>query len=139
MNRFIKRHSGKLGGVAALVLVLSPYVALAQSTIPPAPPSPITTLYNPSGNTGILGRQGLLCRLFNFIFALLIVLAVLFGLWAGYQYLTSQGDMEKLRNARNTLIYGAAAVVVGLIAKGVPFIVTTFVAPGSPLNSAFGC
>lgn len=137
MNHFMKRHSAKLGAVAVLGLVLAPYVALAQ--IPNAPASPITTLYDPAGNKGILGRQGLLCRLFNFIFALLIVLAVILGLWAGYQYLLSQGDMEKLRTARNTLIYAAVAIIVGLIAKGIPFIVGTFVNPSGGLSNQFGC
>lgn len=119
----------KAAAWTALALSVAPYAALAQTP----PPSPINTI------TELTSKTGVICRFFNFLFALLIILAVIFGLVAAFRYLTAAGDPEKVKGASSTLLYAAIAVVVALIAKAIPFIATSFVSPGSPLNTAFGC
>jgi hypothetical protein len=46
---------------------------------------------------------------------------------AAFAYLGSAGDAEKVQSASNKLIYAAVAVGVGLIAKGVEFVVRQLV------------
>ncbi|MDP3052777.1 MAG: hypothetical protein Q8N22_02375 [bacterium] len=59
----------------------------------------------------------------NWIFTILLLLAVIFIMMAAFSYLGSAGDPEKTKSAANQLIYAAVAIGVGLIAKGVEFIV----------------
>ena len=63
----------------------------------------------------------------NWIFWLLIVLTIIFVLIAAFKYLTAGGDPEKVKSAGSTLLYAAIAVVVALIAKGLPLIVSSFI------------
>src|SRR3989344_6347251 len=100
----------------SLALSVAPYAVLAQGT----PTPPITRISELTGN------QGFICKFFNFLFGLLIILAIIFALVAAFRYLTAAGDPEKVKGASGTLLYAAIAVVVALIAKGVPFITANF-------------
>ncbi|HEX4104176.1 MAG TPA: hypothetical protein VHZ04_01710 [Candidatus Paceibacterota bacterium] len=95
-----------------------------------APPTPITSL------TGAGGVTGLFCSALDWIFWILIVLAVIMFLIGGYRYVTSGGEAEKVSKANRTLLYAAIAVVVGLVAAGVPSIVGSFVGGGDNVGSA---
>ena len=54
------------------------------------------------------------------------ILTAAFGIYAAYLYLTSSGDPEKTKTARNTLIYTAVAAALAIIAYGIPKIVDSF-------------
>ena len=98
--------------------LLVPVLALADIT-PPAGglPTPVTSL-------GGLASQ--ICAVAGWIFTFLIILAVIYVLVAAFRYLTAGGDPEKVKKANHTLIYAAVAVVVAVVAKGVPLIVGSF-------------
>ena len=128
MKRSAGHYLARSAAVAAIALVLFPYyAAIAQIIVPSAP---INKLVGNDKKALLGGSQSFICQLFNFLFGLLIIVSILFAIWAGYQYLMSQGDMEKLRNARNTLIYAAISVVVALLVKGLPAIVFSFFGSG---------
>lgn len=96
-----------MGGVVSFGM---PLFALAQATLPPAPTEP----------------QGLItaaCRLAGWMFAFLIIVAIIFVIIAAYRYLTASGDPEKITKANQMLVYAAVAIIVGVIARGLPFIV----------------
>lgn len=59
----------------------------------------------------------------NWIFSILLIVAVIYILLAAFAYLGSAGDPEKVQTAQNRLIYAAVAIGIGLIAKGIEFIV----------------
>ena len=63
-----------------------------------------------------------LTRITNFLFYLLMAVAVLFLIAAGIQFVTAQGDPEKIKKARDYVLYALIGVVVGILAKGL----TTF-------------
>src|SRR3989344_6722322 len=126
--KHLKQVMMKLG-MPALALVL-PTFAYAITAAPINAPSDINTLDQ------ITGQAGIICILINWIFWLLIVLVVVFVLVAAFKYLTAAGDPEKVKAAGNTLLYAAIAVVVAIIAKGLPIIVGNFI--GSGFNS-IGC
>lgn len=60
----------------------------------------------------------------RWIFTFLIVVSVIFGLIAAYQYITAGGDPEKLQQARTNTIYALIAVAIGMLAFSIPTIVS---------------
>lgn len=62
-------------------------------------------------------------RLTNWIFIILLVLAVLMIILAAFAYLTAGGDEEKVSKAHQRIIYAVVALAVAFLAKGVSFIV----------------
>ena len=124
----MKKQLLKLGiGVLIVVFSFFPLFVLAQQgtgstggggDAPNLPPSPIT---------GYNSVVAILTRITNWLFGILILLAVIFFVLAAYKYLTSAGDPAKVKEATNTLVYGTIAVVVALVARGIPFIVASFI------------
>jgi len=98
----------------------APFATLAQGA-PALPPAPATNA------EGILG---LLCKLAGWGFAFLVVLAILFILFAAFNYLTAQGDPEKVGKANQALLFSAVAIAVAVLARAVPALV------GSVLGSS---
>ena len=120
--------------VLPVLAIALPVVASAAFQGPPgvsAPSSPINSVTNLTGPTGIF------CIIVDWLFYLLLVAAVIFVLIAAFRYLTAAGDPEKVKAAGNTLLYAAIAVVVALLAKGIPIIASTFV--GGTLGGFAGC
>ena len=116
----------------------APVVALALPVLASAqvPPAPVNAPSNIQNINQIAGSAGIICTIINWIFWLLIVLTVIFVLVAAFKYLTAAGDPEKVKSAGSTLLYAAIAVVVALIAKGLPLIISTFIGGGL---SGVGC
>ena len=113
----------KIGArVAGIAAALAPFAAFAQRTS--LPPSPFTSLTD-----FIL----VLCSIAGWIFVFLVIVAIIFVLLAAFNYLTAGGDPEKVKTASNELIYAAIAIAVGLLARGLPLLVSGIVGDGSPL------
>ncbi len=55
----------------------------------------------------------------NYLFAFLLVGAVLVVILAAYTFLTAAGDPDKTTKARNYIMYALLAIVVGFLAKGI--------------------
>ena len=91
------------GAITLLPLMAAAQTPIIQPTAPGA--NPLDKLFS------------ILNTLTNWLLTALIVLAGLFVVWAAYNYLTSGGDPEKVGKAKDTLIYAAVAVAVGLLAK----------------------
>jgi len=53
------------------------------------------------------------------------ILAVICFMWAGILFLTSSGDPEKMRRAKNALIYGIVGVVVAILGYSIVGIIKT--------------
>ena len=108
--------------------VVAPLLVFAAPAIPPAPPS----------LTSIDAFKTFLCTtIYGWVFFFFIFLAVLFVLVAAYKYLTAGGDPEKVKAASNMLIYVAVAIIVALLARGLPLLLYTFL--GGTGTSAGGC
>ena len=121
-----KKMSFALSWILPVISLSFPLASLAVAVGPTGglPDTPITN---------ITGVTGAICTLAGFMFIILIVLAIAFGIYAAFLYLTAGGDEEKFKKANHQLIYIVIAVAVALIAKGLPTIVGSFL--GSP---AFG-
>src|SRR3990167_6975958 len=90
-----------VAGVLAL-----PFLAGAQEVQPvPASSNPLQQIF------------GILERLTNWLLTALLVLAGIFIIFAAYQYLTAAGNEEKVKSAKNIIIYAVVAIGIGLLAK----------------------
>ncbi len=105
----------KILATTLVALQVLPLLALAQVT--PLPPSPLTTFED---------FLSILRYVVNFVFTLLMILAIIFILIAAFNYLTAMGNPEKIKSAQSMLIYAAVAIAIALIAQGVQFMVATF-------------
>ena len=103
----------RLNTILLISLIGLPILALAQTGVQ-TPPTPITS---------IEGVFRVINTLINWVFTILLVVAVFFIMMAAFSYLGSAGEPEKVTEAQNKLIYAAVAIGVGLIAKGVEFVV----------------
>jgi len=115
--------------VSALVLVLAilpmflfVYEASAQQVNIPQVNPPIQSgpLTGPEDLISLL-RQVL--RWFTIVFWIFAVMAIFY---AGYEYLTSTTNPENVGKANKALLYAAIAIVVGLVAYGIPAFIDTF-------------
>jgi hypothetical protein len=113
-----------------LAIFAAPFIASAQVTEPP-----VTAPQNIANIDQILNSQ-VFCTLINWVFWLIIVLAVIFTLVAGFRYLFAAGDPEKVKVAGSSLLYVIVAIIIALIAKGFPTIISSLV--GGGLNG-IGC
>ena len=99
--------------------LLLPALAFAQGGITPVSP--------------VAGRQvdvfDIITRIIGWLTGLLVVLAVIFIVWAAFIYLTAGGDAEKAGKANKMLIYAAVAIAIALLSQGIVFIVGKLFAP----------
>ncbi len=100
---------------AAVAIVAMPLLSIAAVEDIPEGPRSIEEIIN------------ILERLLNWMFTLLMIVAVMFILYAAFIYLTAGGDPEKVKTASNQLIYAAVAIAVALVAQGIRFIVEQLV------------
>lgn len=110
--------------VPAATAIFSTALANAQNDVT----APSNVLTSPKDVTNLF------CGALNWMFWGLIVLGIAMVLVAAYMYVTSSGDPERAGKASKTLLYAVIAIVVGLLAQGIPFIVASFF--GVSLNNA---
>ena len=67
-----------------------------------------------------------LVNIANWIFYLLIGISVLFIVIAGLEYVTAQGDPEKIKAAGQKVLYALIGIVVAALAKGLVILVQYF-------------
>ena len=80
--------------------------------------------------TTIGGVQSIICTLLSLAFWFFFVVAIVFVLLAAFNYLTASGDPEKVKKASHMLLYAAIGIAVALIARSLPYFVSSLV-PGS--------
>lgn len=97
---------------------------LAQIAQPPITAPAMITNVNQ-----LLSPQAI-CSIINWVFWLIVIFAILFTLVAAFRYLTAAGDPEKVKAAGNTVLYVVVAIVVALLAKGLPLIISSFIGGG---------
>lgn len=110
-----------LGSVLFLSLVVLPTVVFGQFKEPPT-----TTI------TSLANVQSLLNTILSWIYIIFFIVAAIFIILAAFGYLSAQGDEEKVRKAKQQLIYAIVAIVIALIAVGVDNIVAGLISVQPP-------
>lgn len=95
--------------ISAVFYFLSANMALAISkwTSPPKPGGVPTDI------------EGGLMNLTNWILGFISMIAVLFVIWGGAQYLTSIGDENRMESGKRTVTYALMGLVVAALAYGI--------------------
>jgi hypothetical protein len=66
--------------------------------------------------------SGLFDRLINFAVGLLVIVAVVLIVYSAYLHLFAGGEVEKVKKARQWIVYVAVAIAVALLSKGLIYI-----------------
>ena len=103
-----------LASISFGLLGLMTPTVLAQSV------QQINTITKPTDILNLL--TGWLDLAFTFFF----IVAIFFILWAAFVYLTSAGDEEKVKTAKNRLMYAVVAIIVALVSKSLPLLIRGF-------------
>ena len=65
----------------------------------------------------------ILNRLINWMFTLLLVLAILFIIAAAYNYLMAGGDPDKASKGKTLIVYAMIGIVIALLSRIIPAII----------------
>lgn len=106
------------------IIILTPALASAAGGLKGVPEASNTILAN--GPNGVLR---LINTITNWLFTILLMLAVVFIILAAYKYLLSGGG-EEVGAAHKMIIYAAVAIAVAFLAKGIVFVVEQLVGGG---------
>ncbi|HJN62277.1 MAG TPA: hypothetical protein QGH92_01585 [Candidatus Parcubacteria bacterium] len=71
--------------------------------------------------------MGALNRITNWAFTILIVVAAMFITFAAFEFVTASGEAEKVKAAREYVLYALVGVVVALLARGLVQLIETIV------------
>jgi hypothetical protein len=80
-----------------------------------------------SGQTtdGVCCLLDLMSTIGDWIFAVVLILAVIMLIFGGFQFLLAGGDPGKVASGRQYIIYGVVGVAVAFLAKGIVALVQT--------------
>lgn len=101
-------------------IVIAALVALPILTLAQFGP---TTQVPTTGVRQLEDISQIIVTIVNWLTGLFFVAAVLFLFYAAWLYLFAAGDPEKLKKAKNQLIYSVIAIAVALLAGSVRFVV----------------
>ena len=59
----------------------------------------------------------------DWMFTLLLALSTIFFLYAAFLYMNSGNEPSNLEKARHQLLYGAIALAIGMLSKGIAFVI----------------
>ena len=62
-------------------------------------------------------------RVMDVVFAILIIFAVGFIIYAAFTYITAKGEADKVTQANKMIIYAAVGVLIAIFAKAIPTVV----------------
>src|SRR3989344_2558542 len=107
-------------------------IAASISTALLAFPSMILA-FNPGGVPNPapgLTINDLVDLLFSILWPVAVAFFITMFVIAAFQFFTAQGDPEKVKGARNFVIWGVVGVVVALLAWSIPFIIRNTLGSG---------
>jgi hypothetical protein len=110
-------------GLAFAIVAITPILATA-ALVPTA-----ETGYTRTTLTQV-GVEDAVDRITNYVFVILLIVAVIFLLLAGFQFVTAGGDPDKVNSARQNVMYAMIGVTVAILAKGIVALVRGVVGGG---------
>lgn len=123
----MKKALTTLALFSVLMLAGMPLLSMAQSGLVPGtgtvPGEPVAG----TPTQGVSFVYQVLNAVIIILFYVLMFVAVIYILLAAFNYLTAAGDVEKVEKAQKMLLYAVIAIVIGVLARSVPFIVKFFV------------
>ncbi len=115
--------------MSVAVISLFPLYTLAQGAPQiniPVPTDPNAPLKQGEDIYLLVGKYA------RYIAIIFWILAVMSAFYSGYLYLVASGNPEILKKAQKQIWYTVIAIVVGLMAWGLPIFVKNIITPGTP-------
>lgn len=101
------------------VSLLSLFLAVTLVGAVSAQPAEATQTI-PAGITTVQGFVNVMNTIADWVFVVLVIVAVVFIVLAGLQFITGGGDPTQISAARTKLIWAAVGIGVALLARGLP-------------------
>jgi len=102
-----------LAGLILTSLLVLPVIGLAQAAAETAPTVNVMV---------VLGRIA------DWVFTILIIVAVIFLIWGAFNFVTAAGDAEKVTAGKQSIMWALVGVAVALLARGLVVLVRLIVA-----------
>jgi hypothetical protein len=83
--------------------------------------------------TNIDGLLKFLTKVTSWLFIALIFMAFIFIIIGGFTYVSSKGDPKAIASAKNYIIYALIGVAVGVLAKGLVYLVCSVLGAQCPV------
>ena len=109
--------------------ILSSLILVSFLTLPVICLAQITIGIGGAPSTPTVDIMYLLNSITNWLFAILLVVAAMFIIIAGYFFITAMGDPDKVVKARQVVFYALIGGLVAVAAKGLVKLVETIAAP----------
>lgn len=108
------------------------------TTVTPPTSTPGTSIYSGRFSENRQGRysfsnvvNNLLPQAARWIAGFLAALGVLFLIYAGFQYITAEGEPDKIAQASKTALYVIAGLLLSMFAYAIVYLILTFFTPGT--------
>ncbi len=82
-------------------------------------PSPIQEFIGTTDKTGAGAISAILTNLIRLIYSVAFIVLIFMILWGAFDWLTSEGDKEKLQNAQKKIIHAVVGIILFAIAFAV--------------------
>jgi hypothetical protein len=104
--------------IPIVTMLIAPVIIGAQTLPTEAPPI-----------QDLAGVESLLQKVLGWLNTFFYIAASIFVLIAAFQYLTAQGNEDKIKTAKNMLIYAVIAIAVALFAGGLDILIRNVITP----------
>ena len=71
----------------------------------------------------------ILAKIVQYAYTVFFIVAIIFIIIAAFNFLTAQGDPEKIKGARAQILWAVVAIAIALISVGAAQIIQTFLKP----------
>jgi hypothetical protein len=89
--------------------------------------------------TTIMEFYGFVCNASNWIFAFILIIAVIMLLYGAFKFFTAGGNDDQVATARKFITYALVGVAVAILAKSLVFVVGNFVTTTGVQGGLFAC
>lgn len=79
--------------------------------------------------SSVEGIFNIIKKVVQWTYTIFFVVAVFFILLAAFNFLTAQGDPEKIKNARSQILWASVAIAIALISVGAAQIINSLITP----------
>ena len=109
----------KIVSLALVSLMFAPFLALGQSDFMPAPSEQLGSGLGDQYSFSDKSIVEVVETIGSYVIGILVIVAVFYVLWAAYTFITAAGDSEKIKSARDRIMYAGIGIIVALLARGI--------------------
>ena len=117
---------------------LIPAVAFADEGFDPLDPGSTPPPLPENTPTNFKGLIDVIVTIAQWMFGILMALSIIMILYSAFLYIFSAGSEDKIKKAKDTLMYAIIAVAVAVFAGGVGVLIKNFVSPPESTISGGG-